>query len=200
MIIDKNSVIQIFGSLMKHTQYLSETDKYLLTLDDFNTRFDKYIFAAIDSLYRNGAMRIQPIDVENYLQSNGAAAALFKKNNGIEYLQDADFLSEEKNFTFYYKRLKKVNLLNQLQKQGINTEQFYIEDLTKPEALEVNRNFEELEVEDILEEIKKKLLLIEHDFIQNEVTQTESAFTNIQEIIDAATQGTDIGVRVKGDI
>ena len=148
MIIDKNSTLQIFGSLMKHPQYLSETDKYLLSLDDFNTRFDKYIFAAIDSLYRNGALRIQPIDVENYLQTNGAAAALFKKNNGIEYLQDADFLSEEKNFPFYYKRLKKINLLNKLQKEGINIEQFYIEDLTRPEALEVNQNFEELEIDD----------------------------------------------------
>ena len=200
MIVDKNSTLQIFGSLMKHPQYLSETDKYILSLDDFNTRFEKYIFAAIDNLYRSGALRIQPIDVENYLQTNGAAAVLFKKNNGIEYLQDADYLSEEKNFNFYYKRLKKINLLNKLQKEGINIEEFYIEDLTKPEALEVNRHFEELEIDDILDEIKRKLLNIEHEFIQNEVTQTESAFTNIQEIIDNAAAGTDIGVPVQGEI
>lgn len=200
MIVDKNSTLQIFGSLMKYPQYLSETDKYILTLDDFASRFDKYIFAAIDSLYRGGALRIQPIDVENYLQSNGAAAALFKKNNGIEYLQDADFLADEHNFPFYYKRLKKVNLLNRLQKEGINTDEFYIEDLTRPEALDVNKDFEDLEVDDILDTIKKKLLLIEHSFIQNEVTQTESAFTNIQNIIDAAVQGTDIGIPVQGDI
>lgn len=198
--VDKNSILQIFGALMKHPQYLSETDKYKLSLDDFYYKFDKYVFAAIENLYRNGAQRIQPIDVENYLQSNAAAAVIFKQNNGIEYLQDADYLSEEKNFDFYYQRLKKVNLLNSLQKQGIDISEFYIEDLTKPNAMEVNRQFEELSIDDILESLKKKLLGIEHEFIQNEVTQTQSAYLNIEQIIEDAAAGADIGVPVQGEI
>ena len=140
---------------MKKPNLLSESDKYQLTLDDFYYKFDKYVFIAIDSLYRGGALRIQPIDIENYLQSNGAASVIFKKNNGIEYLQDADYLSEEQNFNFYYQRLKKVNLLNELQKQGINTDEFYIEDVTRTGALEVNEKFEELTIDDILESLKK---------------------------------------------
>lgn len=198
--IDKMSVLQVFGSLMRHPQYLSETDKYSLSKDDFYYKFDRYIFAAIDTLYHNGAQRIQPIDIENYLQTNATAAVIFKDNNGIEYLQDAEYLSEEKNFAFYYNRLKKVNLLNRLQKQGFDTSEFYIEDLTKPNALEVNNKFEELTIDEILEAIKKKVLNIEHDFIQNDVTQTESAFTNIQEVIDTATNLSDIGVPVQGEI
>lgn len=198
--VDKNSIMQIFGSLMKHPQYLSETDRYNLTLDDFYYKFDKYVFAAIDNLYRNGAQRIQPIDVENYLQTNATASTIFKNNNGIEYLQDADYLAEEKNFEFYYKRLKKVNLLTRLQKNGIDTSEFYIEDLTKPNALEVNQKFEELDIDDILEGLKKKLLGIEREFIQHEVTQTESAFYNIKEIIEAAAEGADIGVPIQGEI
>lgn len=198
--VDKNSILQIFGSLMKHPQYLSETDKYNLTLDDFYYKFDKYVFAAINNLYRGGAQRIQPIDIENYLQTNGAASVIFKQNNGIEYLQDADYLAEEKNFDFYYMRLKKVNLLTTLQKNGIDISEFYIEDLTNPKALDVNQRFEELDIDDILESLKKKLLGIERDFIQHEVTQTESAFYNIQEVIDAASEGIDIGVPVQGEI
>ena len=198
--VDKNSIMQIFGSLMKHPQYLSETDRYNLSLDDFYYKFDKYVFAAIDNLYRNGAQRIQPIDVENYLQTNAAASTIFKSNNGIEYLQDADYLAEEKNFEFYYKRLKKVNLLTRLQKNGIDTSEFYIEDLTKPNALEVNQKFEELDIDDILEVLKKKLLGIEREFIQHEVTQTESAFYNIKEIIEAAAEGADIGAPIQGEI
>lgn len=198
--IDKSSILQIFGSLMKHPQYLSETDKYNLGLEDFSIKFDKYVFAAIDSLYRNGAKHIQPIDVENYLESNAAAAEIFKKTNGIEYLQDAEYLAEEANFDFYYKRLKKVNLLNRLQKSGINIDEFYIEDITKPNALEINKNFESLDIEDILETVKKKILGIEHDFIQNDTTETESAFFNIQDIIDNANAGADIGIPIQGEI
>ena len=198
--VDKTSVMQIIGSLMKHPQYLSESDRYQLTLDDFYYKFHRYIFAAIENLYRGGANRIQPIDVENYLQTNAAAAVSFKDNNGIEYLQDAEFLSEEQNFEYYYKRLKKVNLLSKLQDEGFDISDFYVADLTKPNALEVNKKFEELEIDDILDGIKKKMLSIEHKFTQNEVTQTESAFSGIEEVIQNAVENTDIGVPVQGEI
>ena len=198
--VDKTSILQIFGCLMKHPQYLSESDKYNLTPDDFYFKFDKYVFIAIDSLYRGCALRIQPIDVENYLQTNGAAATIFKSNNGIEYLQDADSLSEEQNFPFYYTRLKKFNLLTSLQKQGIDISDFYIEDLTNPDALDVNKKFEDLTIDDILDTVKRKVLNIEHNFIQNDVTQTESAFEGIQDVIDAAADYSDVGVPVQGEI
>lgn len=198
--VDKTTILQIFGSLMKHPQYLSEVDKYNLTPVDFSERYHKHIFIAITNLYRNGAQRIQPIDVENYLQSDGAAAVLFKKNNGIEYLQDAEYLAEETNFDFYYKRLKKINLINSLKSQGIDTSDFYIEDLTNPKALDINKNFETLSIDDILEEVKKKILTLEHTFIQNEATQTESAFHDIQKIIEDAGTNADIGLPLQGEI
>jgi len=199
-LVDKNSILQIFGSLMQKPQLLSETDRYQLTLDDFYYKFDKYIFAAIENLYRNGANRIQPIDVENYLQSNGAASVIFKKNNGIEYLQDAEYLSEVQNFEFYYKRLKKINLLTQMQDNGLDISEFYIEDLTNPKALEVNQNFEELDIDDILEALKRKVLGLENRFTQHEVTQTESAFSGIEDIIQNAVDNVDIGAPVQGEI
>ena len=185
---------------MKRPQFLSETDKYQLSLDDFYYKFDKYIFAAIENLYRGGANRIQPIDVENYLQSNGAASVIFKQNNGIEYLQDAEYLSETQNFEFYYKRLKKINLLTKLQNEGFDISEFYIEDLTNPKALEINKNFEKLEIDEILDALKRKVLGLENEFTQNEVTRTESAFTGIEDIIESAQLQTDIGVPVQGDI
>lgn len=185
---------------MKHPQFLSEVDKYKLGLEDFYYKFDKYIFAAIENLYRGGANKIQPIDVENYLQTNGAAAVIFKQNNGIEYLQDAEYLSEVQNFDFYYNRLKKVNLLTHLKDEGFDISEFYIEDLTNPKALEVNKEFEHLEIDDILNSIKRKVLTLENNFTQNEVTHTESAFTNIEEIIENAVNNVDIGVPVQGEI
>lgn len=184
---------------MKHPQFLSETDKYNLTLDDFYYKFDKYIFAAIENLYRGGAKKIQPIDIENYLQTNGAAAVIFKQNNGIEYLQDAEYLSEVQNFDYYYTRLKKINLLSKLKNDGFDISEFYIEDLTNPRALEVNKEFEKLEIDDILAAIKKKVLNLENKFTQNEVTQTENAFTGILDIIEGARENIDIGVPIQGE-
>ena len=185
---------------MKHPQFLSETDKYQLSLDDFYYKFDKYVFAAIENLYRGGANKIQPIDVENYLQTNGAASIIFKKNNGIEYLQDAEYLAEMQNFDYYYKRLKKINLLTRLTESGFDISDFYIEDLTNPKALEVNKNFETLEIDDIIDTLKRKVLGLENQFTQNEVTQTESAFTGIEDIIEGARENIDIGAPVQGEI
>lgn len=200
MIVDKNSILQIFGSLMKHPQYLSERDKYNLTPDDFYYKFDKYVFTAIYNLYEGGARRIQPIDVENFLKANATASVLFKNNNGIEYLQDAIALSEEVNFEFYYTHLKKVNLLNRLNESGIDTSKYYIEDLTKPKALEVNQNFENIDIEFILEDVKKNMLKIEHEFVQNDTTETQDAFEGIEDIINSAVEGADIGLPLQGEI
>jgi replicative DNA helicase len=114
MIIDKNCNRQILGSLMQHPQFLSETDKYSLTIDDFSTSLEKYVFMAISGLYANGAKTINPIDVENFLETSPVAKNVFVKQKGIEYLQDSIDFSSVENFGYYYNKLKKFNLLNSL--------------------------------------------------------------------------------------
>lgn len=198
--VDKSTILQIFGTLMKHPQFLSESDKYNLTPDDFFYRFDKFIFVAIDSLYRDGAERINPIDIENYLSNNAAASTLFKSNKGIEYLQDADYLSDIQSFPYYYKKLKKFNLLSSLKDQGIDVSEFYIEDLTNPRACDVNEKFEDLEINDILDTIKKRVLGVERNYIQNDTTETENVFTGIEDVIEDAKSQNDVGLPLQGDI
>lgn len=198
--VDKSTILQIFGALMKHPQYLSESDKYNLTPQDFYYRLDKYIFAAIDSLYRNGAERIQPIDVENYLSTNDGAKVIFKQQKGIEYLQDAEYLSEEQNFPYYYKKLKKFNLLEDFRRKGFNTDEFYIEDAVNPKAYEVNAKFEELEIADIVEAIKRKLLGVEREYIQNDTTEVVNVFDGLTDVIEEANERADVGAPIQGEI
>ena len=198
--VDRNTILQIFGSLMKHPQYLSESDKYNLTPNDFYFRFDKYVFSAIDNLYRNGAERIQPIDVENYLSTNESAKLIFKQQKGIEYLQDADYLSEVQNFQYYYKKLKKFNLLTDFQEKGFDISEFYVENPVTKKAMEVNEKFESLEIEDILEGIKRKLLSIEREFIQNDTTETIKVADGIEDILTEAEERTDVGIPLQGEI
>ena len=64
---------------MQHPQYLSEIDRYSFVLTDFPSRFEKYVFSAINGLYRNGAAKIQPIDIENFLSSDATAKKTFEK-------------------------------------------------------------------------------------------------------------------------
>lgn len=200
MINDRNCIRQIFGSLMKRPQFLSEVDKYSLTLLDFVGKFDKYIFTAIVGLYNGGAEKISCFDVENYLDSNNAAKKIFETNNGIEFLQDAEEFSNEENFSFYYNQLKKINLLRDLKKQGKDIDDYYIEDLTSPRAMEVNEAFESLSIKDIIEKEKRKILHLESQYAQTDEVKVETAVSGMADFIASLGKKIKVGMPIQGHI
>ena len=185
---------------MKHPQFLSEVDKYSFITTDFPTRFDKYIFCAIDGLYRDGAQKIQPIDIENYLTTEQVGLKVFKDNNGIEYLQDSLELSEVDNFNFYYGRFKKSNLLKDLQKQGFDISEFYCENMFDPKYEEINRRFNELTPKEITDAVRKKLLGIEAKYETTDEIEVESAADGMEELVNHLGAAYEIGTPVQGHI
>ena len=198
--IDKRDTQQILGCLMKKPQLLSEIDKYSFILTDFSTRFERSIFMAIEGLYRNGATKIQPIDIENFLESDQVSAKVFKDKNGIEYLQDIIELSEVDNFDFYYNRFKKFNLLKDLKKQGFDISEFYCDDLTNPKAEEINQAFNFLFPKDITDAVRKKLLGIEAKYETTDEVEIETAATGMSSLVDELGAAYEIGMPVQGNI
>ena len=198
--IDKRTVQQLLGSLMKKPQLLSQVDKYSFVITDFPSRFEKYIFSAIEGLYRNGATNIQPIDIENFLSTNQAAAVTFKEKNGIEYLQDIIELSEVENFDYYYDKFKKLNLLKDLQKSGFDITEFYCDDLTNPKSQEINEKFESLTTKDITNGVRKKLLGLESKYEVNDEVEIQSAAADIDDFIEQLGVAYEIGMPVQGSI
>lgn len=197
--IDKSSIKQIIGSLLKHPQYLSEVDKYSLTPQDFGDKFDQYIFTSICRLYAGGARKIKPIDIENDLEINPTGKLLFEQNNGIVYLQDAEELSEPENFDIYYNKLKKINLLNALNKIGIDTEDIFGQDLTDPNTYKTREKFNDLTIKDIIDNVKKKLTVVEKEYAQGESVKSQNSFTGIRELLKEKEGGIDIGPPLQGD-
>lgn len=197
---NKSCIQQVLGSLMKHPQFLSEIDKYSLDYTDFSTKFEKFIYGAIVGLYKGGAPKISALDIENYLDSNSAAKKIFEQQNGLEYLQDIEDFSSEENFPYYYNKLKKLNLLRDLKKQGFDISGFYAEDLTSPKALETNERFEELTVQDIVSGIKKKLLSLESSYSGTEEVQEWDIAEDIDDLVDSFGQGEGVGLPIQGEI
>ena len=198
MISDKSTIQQVLGALIKHPQYLNQSDKYNIELSDFSNRFEKIIFTAIYNLNRNGLKKIQIIDIENYLESDNLAKEIFEKNNGIEFLQDLDEFTDDSNFDYYYNKLKKINLLRDYQKMGIDISEFYCEDLTAPKAFEINERFEQLNISDITDGLKKKILNIENKYLKNDTTEVESAVEGIEELIQGFYDKSDVGLPIQG--
>lgn len=197
---NKYCIQQVIGGLIIHPQFLSEVDKYNLDISDFSNRFEKCIFTAVQSLYYNGVEKINPIDIEKFLESDVAALELFKQSNGLDYLQDAIELSNIENFQYYYTKLKKLNLLKDLEKKGYNIGHFYTEDILSDNSSEINSNFENSSIQEIVNYFKKDLLLLENKFAQSEEIKEWDIGLEVENLINNINEECPIGLPVQGKI
>lgn len=200
MNLDKNTILQIFGSLMKNPLLLSEVDKYSLTPQDFSTNFEKYIFAAISNLYQNGAERISVVDIDNYLVSHEAVYGVFTENNGIEYLNDAEELATLENFNYYYNKLKKYNAIRDLKVMGFNTNKIYPENMLDDDREEKLNEFERMSVQDIFNSVKADIAKTESKYAKKSNTQTLKANDGVRNLIKKLKTTPEIGVNCQGEI
>lgn len=200
MLVDKNATIQVLGCLMKHPQYFSESEKYLLTPDDFSNNFEKTIFKAIYNLYYNGAEKITTFDVDNLLKDYPSMYSIFENGKGIEYLQDAEALAQEDNFKYYYKRLKKFNCLRQLKKMGYDVSKFYNDNDLDINSIKASEDFDRLEVSDIFDSIRKDIIKVEGSFITEESNETRSAAVGLTSLLDKLKEEPEYGPSLQGQI
>ena len=197
---DKSTVQQVLGGLIHRPQLLSEVDKYSLTIADFSTRFEKYIFSAILGLYRQGATSIDAIHIANFLEMDTVGKKVFDQNNGVEFIEDIKEFSSVDNFDYYYTRLKKINLLRDLKKQGFDVSAFYCEDMTDPRSDEINGRFEQLTAKEICDAIKGKLILLESGYVKTGEVETQKAAAGMREFLQEMNETIQIGPPVQGHI
>ena len=198
--VDKETVFQVLCGLMENPQYLANADKFNLTTDDFSTLFEKYVFAAIYNLYRSGAEHITVVDLDNYFIPHAAAKKVFEENNGIEVLQDALDMVQPDNFNFYYQRLKKFNILKDLKRMNFDTSQIYCEDLSNPDAKEINDRFEELQVKDIFSYFKNLIMGLENKYDNDGTVQSVKIGDTARELVERLGLSPEVGSRLQGDI
>lgn len=200
MLSDKNAVLQVIGALLKRPQYLSETEKYCLTTDDFTSSFEKIIFSSIYNLYLNGAEKVSRIDIDNYLKDFPSSYQIFSQQKGLDYLSDAEFLAQEDNFPYYYKRIKKFSCLRQLKKMGYDIKKIYDDNPLSVDAKKTNEKFDQLEVSDIFNLLKRDLMQIESSFNSNETNETREAFSGLESLIENLQNEPEIGAKLQGEI
>lgn len=198
MLDDKNTTLQIFGCLLKRPSILGQTDKYILSLADFHSSFERKLFGVIYNLYDRGAKNLGIVDIENFLKESPASFALWEKENGTEYLQDAEDLSELDNFDYYYNKLKKINILRGLKKIGYDISNFYSESLLTDEDRKINERFDALKPSDIMTEVRQQLSKVEKDVGISNENMVASANNNIRELMLNLKQQPDVGPRLQG--
>ena len=185
---------------MCRPELLSDVDKYQLEPTDFSQQLDKMIFSAIYNLFAGGAEKIHKIDVDTYLQTNEVAKSLLEKNNGLAFIQDCEDLADPANFQLYYNKLKKINLLRDLQKNGRDISEFYCEDPLNERYSEINERFEKMTATDIFNSLRGELADLENKYVINSVVEESNAAQGIRELIKNLKETPEIGVHLQGEI
>lgn len=199
--VDKETVRQIFGSLMKKPHLFLERDKYNLSLSDFHTSFEQLIFKAVYNLFEGGAKRITVVDVDNYLMSNPGMHTFFEKKKGIQYLQDAEEFTESENFDYYYKRLKKLNAVGDLQEMGFNTSGIYSEDPFSDDTKKINDRFEEMSIQELFANIQQDISGLSAKYgAGSDTTETIDAQEGLAELVERLKLNPDVGSALQGHI
>lgn len=198
--VDRHTIVQILGGLMNKPDLLNETDKYLLEPSDFSKQLDRFIFSAIYNLYVNGAERIHAVDVDNYLKDNALAKQLMEKENGKVFLQDCEIESEVENFSYYYNKLKKINLVRELQLSKDKVDQIYCEDVLNDHYIEINNKFEQMQTVDIINMLKSNIATMENKYVLNNIAEESQPADTIRQKLKEWKQKPEIGCMLQGDI
>ena len=201
--VDRHTIIQVLGSLMNKPDYLSDTDKYRLEYSDFPYTLDKFIFSAISNLYHEGegANKIKAIDIVNYLHNNPTADSVLKKENGEVFLQDCETQGEPQNFNYYYNKLKKINLIKEIQQSsGRDMSDIYCDDFLNPNYNKINEAFEKMSISDILNHLKLEVGNYEKKYAFNTDIEESCAVDGINELISDLKHAPEVGCQLQGEI
>lgn len=190
----------ILGSLMKDPLLLLQTEKYFLSIDDFDEKLFQHIFYAIASIAAEGSTHIKVQDVHLFLEDSPTGLALFQGNNGITLLNDSIELANEESFPVYYNLMKKENLLRDLRKSGFDTSKFYEENPVTREAVKINDKYLDLDLQDIIEEVKLEFLNIEREYLRDDASETQNVFEGMEALIEDLKEFPEVGPPLQGDI
>lgn len=195
---NQKDIMQVFGCLMKQPSLLSQTDKYKFYVDDFSSRFERKVFSSILYLWQHGAESISEVDIVNYFSNIQSEYDYFEEQNGLEYITDCIELSDILSFDYYYERVKKFSLLSQLRKIGYNTDKIYNENNLSENSEEINKDFEQKTIKEIVDELNNELIKISEKCLSEDSNKTSDAAKGAQELIDGLKGAPDTGARLQG--
>lgn len=198
---DKNAIMQVIGCLMKNPVILVDS-KYIITKNDFDLPLAKNIFLAIEDLFKGyNAETITVVDIDNYFQQTEGIYENFKKQNGIQYLNDCVTLSNLNTFDFYYNRLKKLSALRALKRDGFDITKIYNEneiDAQKERAQQ--EKLDSMSLQNIFDTFLKDLNDLQYDYICKDDSEEGFISDGASALFEELQENPEIGVPLQGEI
>lgn len=200
-LFDPNVAMYVLGYLMASPQTLMK-ERCLLTLNDFPKNIHQIVFGAISNLAYGGATKIYAQDVDLYLAQYSEQYKVYSDNSGLTLLKNLETMDlghDEAQFFIHYDKLKKFTVLRDLEKNNIDTREFY--DPTDFFDLEnQSKKLDELTIPQILDRIRLKLAKIEKINFNKDGDYFQTADEGIDEVVRKLEDEPDIGYPIEGDI
>ena len=200
--VDITSIMQVIGCVFNNPSVLEQTDKYVITDEDFPDKFHKIVFGAIYKIYELGAEKITLKNISDFLAERPKSEAVFIKEKGNEWLLQASENATITAFDYYYGRLKKMSLLRAYDSYGIDVSFIYDPDNildTKKKQMQ-----EEWLDNSCLEEIAAKIDLrieeIKAQYVDDVHGEAYQAADGILDLITRLKETPEVGVPLYGPL
>ena len=200
--VDTTAVMQVIGSVFKNPGLLSQTDKYTITEEDFDSDFHKVAFGAIYKIYELGADKVTLENISDFLSTRPKSEAIFKQAKGEDWINQVAESAIPEAFDYYYSRLKKFSLLRAYDKCGIDVRFIYdpdnILDVKKRQVQEDQLDTSSLE--DIANKIDGMIEEIKMTYVDGAYGKASQAGEGIVDLIDRLKQYPEVGVPLYGPL
>lgn len=200
--VDKKSIIQVLGCLIKHPYLMEQGDKYFFNTDDFVEPFHKAIFGAVFNLRAQGAKKIELLDIDNYLSSRPVLYKLYNDNKGPEWIIDATRTADIQKFDYYYNRMKKFTLLRMYDNYGIDVRWLYNPDnITDIATLQKQEDWLDTNpIESIAIAIDEKVDEIKAKYLNTTEGASLHAGSGLLELIAKLEETPEVGIPLYGPL
>lgn len=159
--------------------------KYPLTSDDFPELFHRLIYAAITNLIATGTHELDAVTVDEYLSHYDTQYAVFRKYDGLHYLESVKKTAKAANIDHNYSQVRKFSLLRRYRMAGIDVSEIYDPDCMDPdEQEEKRRRFDALSVTEIINHFQLKLVEIVAPFRTSENRDSKKAGVGGEQRVD----------------
>jgi len=199
---DTTAVMQIIGCVFNNPQLLDYTDKYSITDEDFANEFHKVMFGAIYKIHELGANVITLENLADFFSTRPKSGAIYKKENGEQWILRVADNAMPSSFDFYYNRLKKMSLLRAYDNYGIDVSDIYDPDNildTKKKQLQEDI-LDNSTLEDIAAKVDRKIDEIRLKYVDDEFGEASQAGEGIEDLIDKFKEHPEVGVPLYGPL
>lgn len=197
--LDTVAIVQVIGSVFIKPQLLDETDKYVITEEDFVSDFHKIVFGAIYKVYELGAESISIESICDFLSTKPKSEAIFTVNKGEEWLKTIAEKAIPSAFDFYYNRMKKMTLLRVYDSYGIDVNFIYNPDEIDTKKLQLQEEqLDNMSLTQIADKVDAIVDAIRLECVSDTFGNTHQAGEGIDALIDRLMTYPEVGSPLYG--